>query len=53
MATPSALPKKCPVCGSAKIKRGMHEDGERSYRCENGHVFLVKRQKGEGEDDAA
>ena len=44
MATPSPLPKKCPVCGSAKIKRGTYEDGEESYRCEEGHVFLVKKK---------
>ena len=43
MATPSPVPKKCPVCGSPKVKPGNYEDGEKSYRCENGHVFLVKK----------
>ena len=45
MATTSNMPNKCPVCGSHNIKRGNYEDGEKSYRCENGHVFLVKKNK--------
>ena len=44
MAAPSPLPKKCPVCGSTNVKAGRYEDGEKSFRCENGHVFLVKKK---------
>jgi len=45
LATASNAPQKCPVCGSFKIKPRGHDDGDKSYRCENGHVSLVKKRR--------
>jgi hypothetical protein len=39
--TPEA--KLCPVCGSEKLK-SLYEDGVKSYRCENGHNFIVQKK---------
>jgi transposase-like protein len=37
-------PPKCPICGTTNVKKGLYEDGEKSYHCENGHSFLVKKK---------
>ncbi len=36
--------RMCPVCGSEKLK-SLYEDGVKSYRCEQGHTFIVKKHQ--------
>jgi NAD-dependent DNA ligase len=53
-------PKQCPVCGSEKLQKialngklakgpgGQRGTGPQSYRCENGHTFIVQKKNAAG-----
>jgi transposase-like protein len=46
-----SIPKKCPVCGSHKLKKynlaieveHRNPPARQSYRCNKGHVFFVEK----------
>lgn len=43
--------RMCPVCGSEQLK-SLYQDGVKTYRCINGHTFIIEKieKKGAGED---
>jgi hypothetical protein len=56
-ATTSRRPRLCPVCGSANFKNynlsievdHRNPPAHQSYRCGNGHVFVVEKAKAASE----
>jgi RNA polymerase subunit RPABC4/transcription elongation factor Spt4 len=46
------MPLKCPVCGSEELTT-RYKDGVESYNCENGHVFVIEKDKASSKQAAA